>query len=102
TLSTTHRSTLFPYTTLFRSKWHTPEFMKKLSDSDFHKLLAEKKFQLIYTTNYDQWIEKAFDLYSQPYTKISHISHISNTKKNVPDRKSTRLNSSHVKISYAV
>lgn len=65
-------------------KWHTPEFTKKLSDSNFHKLLAEKKFQLIYTTNYDQWIEKAFDLYSQPYTKISHISHISNTKKNVP------------------
>src|SRR5436309_14427715 len=54
------RSTLFPYTTLFRSgcSWTSPLFWKRAT--------ATKPF----------WLVK--------------------------DRKSTRLNSSHVKISYAV
>lgn len=65
-------------------KWHAPQFMEHLKHSEFHRKLAEKNFQLIYTTNYDQWIEKSFDLYSKPYIKISNISHISNAKKNIP------------------
>src|SRR2546429_3887639 len=61
------RSTLFPYTTLFRSIWST----------------VQK--ELIYLPLHDQIqtyaMERKFD---------------------IPDRKSTRLNSSHGYISYAV
>lgn len=65
-------------------KWHTLESMGKLKTSKFHEILATRNFQLIYTTNYDQWIEKAFELYEKPYQKITDILHISDAKKNTP------------------
>lgn len=65
-------------------KWHTADSMEKLKTSKFHEILARKNFQLIYTTNYDQWIEKAFELYKEPFHKITDVLHISDAKKNVP------------------
>lgn len=65
-------------------KWHTADSMVKLKTSKFHEILAKKNFQLIYTTNYDQWIEKAFELYNEPFHKITDVLHISDAKKNVP------------------
>src|SRR5690349_24200167 len=62
------RSTLFPYTTLFRS--------------DLQKVVVHGPPKLIEA---DQWPE------ARPFIVLS-----------VQDRKSTRLNSSHVEISYAV
>src|SRR5438067_3814741 len=56
------RSTLFPYTTLFRSR---------------HRVRRP-----------------------HPEERLSHVDHPHQHQ--VPDRKSTRLNSSHVSISYAV
>src|SRR2546430_4169912 len=65
------RSTLFPYTTLFRSQYHTAAggyFIKRrLSGKKARRLLVRK----------DGWFGRR-------------------------DRKSTRLNSSHSQISYAV
>src|SRR5690349_25175427 len=71
------RSTLFPYTTLFRSKNETILLSRP------HKLL---KFPALPTF---------------PHILVSLFTHFSFfcMKK---DRKSTRLNSSHVEISYAV
>src|SRR5699024_12468882 len=69
----TPRSTLFPYTTLFRSEFRpgtqTQEYIKGMEDSS-----SEVTVNREVTTD-------------NPYTI---------------DRKSTRLNSSHVSISYAV
>src|SRR3989442_2637777 len=62
------RSTLFPYTTLFRS--HMADLEMRL------------RKQLRYKPAEQQWLT-AFSV-------------------NLADRKSTRLNSSHVRISYAV
>src|SRR5256885_7953805 len=69
------RSTLFPYTTLFRSPfkptvgrvWKTPP------------------------TTRPEWPPAAFFLRGRPFGEVPAI-----------DRKSTRLNSSHLVISYAV
>src|SRR5436309_11893450 len=74
------RSTLFPYTTLFRSvldrerKWH------------WHaRVMPAKGVQPMRIGCGDQWfVEPGCDSFCPA------------------DRKSTRLNSSHVKISYAV
>src|SRR3989442_7547867 len=63
------RSTLFPYTTLFRS----PSF--------FHHTGGPRRFRV----------------YTYPVNKMSNKGY----RKPI-DRKSTRLNSSHVRISYAV
>src|SRR5690554_7175816 len=64
------RSTLFPYTTLFRS--------------------AGDRLQQAAPTEPLRW----------PYAR--HSAKPSSGHSNLPDRKSTRLNSSHVRISYAV
>ena len=64
--------------------WHRQETEEKLKRSYFHTVLAEKDFNLIYTTNYDQWIERAFDLHGKEYSKITNILDVSKAQKNRP------------------
>src|SRR3712207_8564167 len=71
------RSTLFPYTTLFRSKSN-----QKIADN----------------VQYDFMIMPAEDL----ETMITHRGFKIAQNGSAQDRKSTRLNSSHANISYAV
>src|SRR2546430_12589188 len=74
------RSTLFPYTTLFRSFWFTPSATQRNSPlTTHHSSLALNSF---------------------PITALRTLLHTA--KLNSLDRKSTRLNSSHSQISYAV
>src|SRR5690349_23325803 len=73
------RSTLFPYTTLFRS-W--PKRCATLQFAAWDKLLPARFFR--------RWIDGVF------FHERASPSAIS------IDRKSTRLNSSRVEISYAV
>src|SRR5256885_11050648 len=70
------RSTLFPYTTLFRSVLSTPNPTAGILDSVRKEVSA---------------LDKDLPLYN-----------IASMEKRVADRKSTRLNSSHLVISYAV
>src|SRR5690554_7145295 len=78
------RSTLFPYTTLFRSP------LGSLSERTFTKLptLAPMAAKKKANKNSIQLIYQEKELNRRGYL--------------VQDRKSTRLNSSHVRISYAV
>src|SRR2546430_5359038 len=76
------RSTLFPYTTLFRS------FFKEL-----HKLLGLLEFQQ--PLGNVSLLRKLSDLSEHGQILVGKIAQFS-------DRKSTRLNSSHSQISYAV
>src|SRR3712207_7514623 len=78
------RSTLFPYTTLFRSDHATV-----------------RQWYLTYQIHGD----KAFEIYThnRTYTKEFKQSVINERiLSETSDRKSTRLNSSHANISYAV
>src|SRR2546430_13029175 len=77
------RSTLFPYTTLFRSEHVTVTYGAKVALRDITVEIAEKEiFGIIGPAN------------SGKTTLLKCINRI--------DRKSTRLNSSHSQISYAV
>src|SRR5438067_4946756 len=76
------RSTLFPYTTLFRSKG---ALSMQLLDDLVKYEIAESEIRLTPLTN-AQRNRAAWGM----------------QRTNVQDRKSTRLNSSHVSISYAV
>src|SRR5206468_12462972 len=78
------RSTLFPYTTLFRS-----QKAEATGGSDYRILLATADALLI-LGNRDQAMER----YSRALDLIAQDEQ--------GDRKSTRLNSSHDQISYAV
>src|SRR3712207_8023302 len=73
------RSTLFPYTTLFRSQWPTLNS-------------ARTKFR---------GVIKGDDLNFEEYEVITGQDDVEIPMK-YKDRKSTRLNSSHANISYAV
>src|SRR5256885_3546535 len=77
------RSTLFPYTTLFRSigkGMHPLQFRRMISIS-FHKLV---------------------EIFLSEYRKDAAQATFGTQKFFREDRKSTRLNSSHLVISYAV
>src|SRR5205814_9515495 len=71
-------STLFPYTTLFRSTSKSFDITKYLLRIRRKKILLYLRAQFL------------------------HMSHHLSQQLSRPDRKSTRLNSSHLGISYAV
>src|SRR3712207_8027745 len=74
------RSTLFPYTTLFRSEGTLAKFRRLLVGED-------ERLRIHWATRKDGELRDA-------WTSEESIKHL--------DRKSTRLNSSHANISYAV
>src|SRR5690606_40618010 len=91
-------STLFPYTTLFRSKRNLDEFgnafyTKQLALGEPH--LKPIFFEIEVLDRY--FNDPRFDFEFKDYS--GQISCLYDKNE---DRKSTRLNSSHVKISYAV
>src|SRR5690349_22705609 len=85
------RSTLFPYTTLFRSeRLGRPSFYESwriYDDEDERKWRSDVAEELSY-----RWEEAGAG------TELFWPTH----SETLEDRKSTRLNSSHVEISYAV
>src|SRR5690606_41628683 len=76
-------STLFPYTTLFRSD---PPDAANLEE-----------IRRIYATHEDAAIDTSLEAMHVVRARVTDDASVE-----VQDRKSTRLNSSHVKISYAV
>src|SRR5688572_31094392 len=95
------RSTLFPYTTLFRSGDVTPV------------LRTTRGYQIIKIENLQDTAIKSFeDARGEIADKIANEKRQGEFEKayevglkreaGTPDRKSTRLNSSHSQISYAV
>lgn len=67
-----------PLRSMMDRDWHSPQI--KIEDSIIHKLIVSANFPIIYTTNYDRWIEKAFDYYNKKYTKIISVSDITKIK----------------------
>src|SRR5256886_3871198 len=82
------RSTLFPYTTLFRSAGHSSRanITPIPTDSYSYNKPLDPHTQRIFDTDGNTLAKWLFE-YDKHY---------------LPDRKSTRLNSSHSQISYAV
>src|SRR5690606_42035545 len=80
------RSTLFPYTTLFRSQPLVPVVDLSSPDLYFNRELSHLQFNI-------RVLHQALD---ETHPLLERLMFL------CIDRKSTRLNSSHVKISYAV
>src|SRR3712207_7011839 len=83
------RSTLFPYTTLFRSLNLSPVVLRDGWEADWAALLARLDDVLAPATK----AQAAAEVIMMTHNRDLH---------EVKDRKSTRLNSSHANISYAV
>src|SRR5688572_31664369 len=88
----TPRSTLFPYTTLFRSKSEISDLRKQL-----RVLQQDKKFKDEVGSIQDGRIIELENKVGKLKARIRIL-----IDKKISDRKSTRLNSSHSQISYAV
>ena len=50
-------------------QWHKQN-IDVLDETTIYKNIVELDFPIIYTTNYDNWLEKAFNYYHKEYVKI--------------------------------
>lgn len=62
------------------STWHDN---KDISLSELHKLVFDLDFPIIYTTNYDRFLEKTYDYYKKEYVKISSVIDMVKIKKDL-------------------
>src|SRR5689334_23785852 len=85
------RSTLFPYTTLFRSK----ESIEKAKESAKKEKINNVKFEV---SSASEFPGSDYDF----VTFFDCLHDMGDPEGALTDRKSTRLNSSHSSISYAV
>lgn len=53
-----------------------------ISKSKVHENIAKAEFPIIYTTNYDRWLEHSLDYYGKPYTKISSVADLTRINSN--------------------
>ncbi|CAH3662028.1 SIR2 family NAD-dependent protein deacylase [Klebsiella pneumoniae] len=60
--------------------WHSSDI--DIKKSKVHEYIAKANFPIIYTTNYDRWIETALSNYGKEYTKISSVSDIAKIDNN--------------------
>src|SRR5256885_9545190 len=86
------RSTLFPYTTLFRSQYL--EFLY-----DGNSRITTVRDETLRAWTY-QYTSNRLTLVTDPLSNST--LYIYDASNRISDRKSTRLNSSHLVISYAV
>src|SRR5690606_41262371 len=91
-------STLFPYTTLFRSQnWEQAVELSKERWAQIKSFTAEEWNET--EKSIVELKDKVVQAGSQNQERVAELM---SEVKELQDRKSTRLNSSHVKISYAV
>src|SRR5207302_10481089 len=90
------RSTLFPYTTLFRSCFSGAAPLMAATKARFEELSGGRIVEGYSLT------EAMMACIVNPLEGTNKIGSVGIPLPDVEDRKSTRLNSSHVKISYAV
>src|SRR5690606_40701558 len=94
-------STLFPYTTLFRSSYNCWQVQ---SNSDQTTVYLTGNIDL-FTLDHNLRCEGSLRITAQGCQHLTSLVVVGVNgllAQNDQDRKSTRLNSSHVKISYAV
>src|SRR5947209_13758582 len=90
--------TLFPYTTLFRS--HSPHLLKVTLSRNNYDGKTPNYISVVAIGNEDKHTAGSITISSHFTDQKTVTIHL--LKKNGQDRKSTRLNSSHANISYAV
>ncbi len=61
--------------------WHRPEL--DVHSSEVHRLIVELDFPIIYTTNYDRWLERAYDAWGREYIKIAGVADLLQAREGV-------------------
>jgi len=63
------------------NEWHTKSI--NIRDSEIHKFLVQGNFPIIYTTNYDCWLENAFAAFGEDFDIIRNVSDLNSLRPNV-------------------
>jgi hypothetical protein len=66
------KGSLEPLLSWMDRAWHSPE--QDISRSEIHRLIVELSPPIIYTTNYDRWLEKSFAHYGGSYARIADVA----------------------------
>jgi NAD-dependent SIR2 family protein deacetylase len=53
-------------------EWHR-DAVEKVKHSEIHRRIVELAFPVIYTTNYDRYLELAHEALGVPYTKVANL-----------------------------
>jgi SIR2-like domain len=69
--------------TLLDRKWHGS--VVSVEGSALHHSIVELGFPRIYTTNFDRWLERAFEHWKRDYHKIVKVSDIVDSRTSVTD-----------------
>src|SRR5262249_41000220 len=75
------KKTIGPLRSKLDLEWHNKEV--RIEESIVHRLIVELNFPIIYTTNYDRWLERAYERHGKPFTKITHVANMPSVH---PDR----------------
>jgi hypothetical protein len=75
------KGSIGPLRSWMDTHFHSPDI--DITTSKVHKKIVEIGFPVIYTTNYDRWLEKSHDAFGRPYDKIVDIFDFTRTH---PDR----------------
>ncbi len=75
------KGNLGPLRSWMDTTWHRADV--NVRDSEIHRLIVELPFPIIYTTNYDRWLEKAFDAFGKEYTKIVNVGDLLKAREGV-------------------
>ncbi len=62
-------------------EWHKSTI--KIEESEIHSLIVRLGFPIIYTTNYDRWIEMAFEHYNKEFLTIKNVGDLKNIREGV-------------------
>ncbi|GAB5514396.1 SIR2 family NAD-dependent protein deacylase [Rhodopirellula baltica] len=55
------------------TEWHSEKKRKEVEESEIHKMLVGLPCDIIYTTNYDRYLEWACEAQDRAYTKVTNV-----------------------------
>ena len=67
-----HTGSIGPLRSWMDVEWHR-DAAEKLKRSEIHRLIVKLGFPVIYTTNYDRYLELAHEVHGARYTKVANI-----------------------------
>lgn len=75
------KGNLGPLRSWMDTTWHRSDV--DVRNSRIHELIVQLDFPLIYTTNYDRWLEKTFDAFGKQYVKIVNVGDLLKAREGV-------------------
>lgn len=73
--------TIGPLRSWMDRTWHANNI--DIEKSKVHELIVKGNFKLIYTTNYDKWLENSFDYHQRDYVKVVNVEDLARIRPGV-------------------